>query len=122
MRVVTERLRRAKFISILLRGGLKFMDNIADTLKLVGVVVISWIAFVILCLGLNYIGTKSAKTTISEDKTTISEDNTQYNTDNNIEINKIIIDGEETKSSLISNSTIQIDSDNNLIINTKTNE
>lgn len=98
------------------------MDNIADTLKLVGVVVISWIAFVILCLGLNYIGTKSAKTTISEDKTTISEDNTQYNTDNNIEINKIIIDGEETKSSLISNSTIQIDSDNNLIINTKTNE
>lgn len=59
-------------ISILLRGGLKFMDNIADTLKLVGVV-ISWIAFVILCLGLNYIGTKSAKTTISED-------NTQYNT------------------------------------------
>ena len=122
MRVVTEKLRREKFISILLRGGLKFMDNIADTLKLVGVVVISWIAFVILCLGLNYIGTKSAKTTISEDKTTISEDNTQYNTDNNIEINKIIIDGEETKSSLISNSTIQIDSDNNLIINTKTNE
>lgn len=91
------------------------MDNITDTLKLVGVVVISWIALVILFLGLNYIGTKS-------DKTTISEDNTQYNTDNNIEINKIIIDGEETKSSLISNSTIQIDSDNNLIINTKTNE
>ena len=115
MRVVTEKLRREKFISILLRGGLKFMDNIADTLKLVGVVVISWIAFVILCLGLNYIGTKSAKTTISED-------NTQYNTENNIEINKIIIDGEETKSGLISNSTIQIDSDNNLIINTKTNE
>ena len=55
------------------------MDNIADTLKLVGIVVISWIAFVILCLGLNYIGTKS-------DKTTISEDNTQYNTENNIEI------------------------------------
>ena len=45
------------------------MDNIADTLKLVGVVVISWIAFVILCLGLNYIGTKSDKTTISEDNT-----------------------------------------------------
>ena len=91
------------------------MDNIADTLKLVGIIVISWIALVILFLGLNYIGTKS-------DKITISEDNTQYNTDNNIEINKIIIDGEETKSSLISNSTIQIDSDNNLIINTKTNE